>query len=145
MKRSLFLWLSWSVLFARALEEQTCLLSSDGSCLPDDDLPPVVDEYMDVGFGDKQQVTGSQEARDATMQQMREMLHYMKGTVMTDPSFAEVKDECGNRNELCVYWVSKLYCKSHLCFAFRARTNSLCIHSPARRHRSENAQPIPNT
>ncbi len=91
-------------MFARALEEQTCLLSNDGSCLPED-LPPIVDEYIDVGFGDRQQVTGSQETIDATMKQIREMVRYMQGTVMKDPSFEEIKNECANRNELCAYWV----------------------------------------
>lgn len=113
MKHSLLLWMAWHVLFARALEEQTCLLSHDGSCLPpspddDDDLPPIVDEFIDVGFGDKQQITGSPETIDTTMNQLRQMVHYMKGTVMTDPSFADIKHECGNRNELCVYWVSRI-------------------------------------
>lgn len=103
MKTAWFLCIAWRV--ARALEEESCLVGNDGSCLPVQ-LPPVVNQYIDVGYGDKQQVTGSGEVMEATMKQMRQMIHYMEGTVMTDPSFDEVKHECNNRNELCVYWVS---------------------------------------
>lgn len=118
------LWISSSVLFARALEEETCLMGNDGSCLPKD-LPPVVDEYIDVGFGDKQQVTGTQETIEATMKQLQEMVHYMQGIVMTDPSFADVKHECGNRNELCVYWVSQ---KQQNVFLLSGRAPNSYIH-----------------
>ncbi|GAX16066.1 prolyl 4-hydroxylase [Fistulifera solaris] len=110
MRKLLLLWMS--CVFARALEEQTCLLSNDGSCLPED-LPPIVDEYIDVGFGDRQQVTGSQETIDATMKQIREMVRYMQGTVMKDPSFEEIKNECANRNELCAYWASVGECEAN--------------------------------
>lgn len=97
-----FLYLS--VWFTRAVEE-TCLLNNDGSCLSEE-LPPIVDQYMDIGYGDKQHVTGTEEAIQGTMKQMLQMVHYMEGTVMTDPSFADVKTECVNQHELCVYWVS---------------------------------------
>lgn len=108
---------------ASGIDEQECVVQEDGSCLssisPSDGadveippLPPVnATGYLDTGFGEPQQIAGTQ--KDQTMERMQKMYEYMHREVLHDPKFQSVASECLLRNEQCAYWAAIGECEAN--------------------------------
>jgi prolyl 4-hydroxylase len=97
---------------------QQCTMGEDGSCSATADIYeaiklPVVNEdgYIDVGYGDPQQVSGENQAE--VLLRVKQMMHYMRYTVEQNDRFDDVRQHCLNRNEFCAYWAADGECAAN--------------------------------
>jgi hypothetical protein len=85
-----------------AQEEAVC--DNDGTCdtTTTISLPEVIDDKMDIGYGEPQLTTGSDSK--LTIQRLYETKEYMETVVRTNTTLRKL--DCKNRHENCAFWAA---------------------------------------
>ena len=86
-----------------AEEQQTCS-ADDGSCTTVVSEMPNRPGFVEVAFGEDQQVGGSE--AESTRRVIETTNRYMTEQVSVGDDFALVRNECKLRHELCSFWAA---------------------------------------
>lgn len=141
----LLVWTVWMLLFSYMMsvvlaQQEAAVCDNDGTCDTSTmttttttiSLPEVIDDKMDIGYGEPQLTVGSESK--LTMERLYETKKYMEIVVRTNATLKNL--DCKNRHENCAYWAAigkkgnlPIYARN-FCIHFRTMLISCLFFSP---------------